>query len=271
MQLIGMMLLITLMPIWLLGCFVLTQRHSLTMAQLLDAQLAQEMIALPTKQVLTGIVVGLIYGVGFNVPDSQLSQVLYGNAPAIAMLGGQLLLWALVGLLISVRLHVVNKFYQLGKSIKISIFEQSQLAPFARVGMLDVLIVVGGMAVATVQSIDAQFRLGNYLTAALVAVPAGIALLVRPMWSIHKRLVTRKAQLFDDVTQKIAAASERGSETDIAALELLLRRRDRVRALHTWPLDVAIWSRLFFYILIPPIAWSGAALVEMIINRILDV
>ena len=73
-----------------------------------------------------------------------------------------------------------------------------------------------------------------------------------------------------DIQEKIEAAPEQGDDASIAALECLLRRRDRINALHTWPLDFAIWSRLFFYGLIPPLAWLGAAVAEVLVQGLLD-
>ena len=135
--------------------------------------------------------------------------------------------------------------------------------------MVRVVIVVGGLAIAVVQSIDAQFRMENYATAFLVAIPAGTALLIRPMWSLHRRLAERKKYLLEEVCLQLETASEKSSTADMAVLESLLQRRDRIKAINTWPLDVAIWRRLFFYVLIPPLAWSGAALVEVVIDKFL--
>ena len=55
----------------------------------------------------------------------------------------------------------------------------------------------------------------------------------------------------------------------LQTLEPLLQARDRINALHTWPLDFSIWSRLFFYGLIPPLAWLAAALVEIVVERVI--
>jgi hypothetical protein len=269
MHLIGMMLLMTLMPMWLLGCFIVTQRHSLSMARRLDPNLAQSILNFPRRQALVGVGGGFIYALAFNVPLYQVDLVLAGNGAMISIFIGQLLVWVCVGFLLSIRLYVGKLFYHLGKTIKVSIFEQSSLEPFARVGMLDVVIVVGGLAIAVVQSIDAQFRIENYTTALLVAVPAGTALLVRPMWSLHKRLAQRKQKLLEEVGLQIGMASEQSNAADMTLLESLLQRRERVKAINTWPLDVAIWRRLFFYVLIPPLAWSGAALVEVLIDKFL--
>jgi len=38
----------------------------------------------------------------------------------------------------------------------------------------------------------------------------------------------------------------------------------------TWPLDWRIYSRLAFYVILPPIAWLGAAFVEFGVDRFLD-
>jgi hypothetical protein len=268
-QLTGMILLMTLVPIWMLGCFIVTQRHSLAMAKRLDADLAQSVLILPRRYVVAGLCGGLVYALALNVPIGQVELVLSGNGPMIAVFVGQLVVWICVGFLLAIRLYVGKLFYQLGKTIKISIFEQSPLQPFARVGMLDVGIVVGALVIAVVQSIDAQFRLGNYATAFLVAVPAGTALLIRPMWSLHRRLAERKQKLLEQVCQQLEVASEQTSAADMAVLDSLLQRRGRIKAIHTWPVDVAIWRRLFFYVLIPPLAWSGAALVEVVIDKFL--
>ena len=89
------------------------------------------------------------------------------------------------------------------------------------------------------------------------------------MWALHKRLRDRRHELLAEARLQIETTPERGDHSEIAILEWLLTRRDRIKALHTWPLDVAIWSRLMFYVLIPPIAWAGAALVEVVLGRLL--
>ena len=119
------------------------------------------------------------------------------------------------------------------------------------------------------ETIDAQFRIENYLTAFIVAIPASITLLVRPMWTVHQRLSARKKELKEEVLAEIRAQPEATDAESVATLERLLQRRDRVNALHTWPFDISTWSRLFFYGLIPPIAWVAAAFVEIIVERLL--
>ena len=274
-QLLGMLLLFLLLPMWL-GCsFVISQRHTLTLAGSLDSQVPEEqkisraVQQFPGREIALGLGGGLLYALLFNVPPEQLELVLKGNLHALGMVLGQLLVWLCAALVLAIRLRVVSLFARLGSTIEFSVFEQRRLQPFARVGMVDIVIIVGALAIATVQSLDAQFRLENYLSAFVLAIPGGAALLIRPMWPLHKRLRLRKEELLADVIQQIAQASEASDGAAIAHMESLLQRRDRVQSLHTWPLDVGTWSRLAFYTLIPPLAWAGAALMEAALDRLL--
>jgi hypothetical protein len=274
-QLLGMLLLFVLVPMWMLSCFFVTQRHSLRLALQLeqagsmDAKTSEAILATPRRQFALGFAGGLFYALAFNIPTRQINYIMAGDWNLIAIILGQTLLWVCVGVLLAVRLHIAGLFHDLGGRIGFSLFEPTPLHAFARVGMLDVVIVVGGMAIATVQSIDVQFRLENYLSATVVAVPASIVLLIRPMWAIHRRMKARKLRLLGEIRALTAAAPESTRLDDMRLLEDLLRRRDRVAGLRTWPLDIRIWRRLAFYILIPPLAWAGAALMEVFVENVL--
>ncbi len=268
-HLLGMILLMSLLPTWLIGCMFITQRNSFKTAQMLDAGLAQSVTDIPAAYFWSGVLGGLLYALAFNVPITQIELVLAGNGPMLAIFAGQILVWVFVGWMLAVRLYVGNQFYRFGERVPINIFEQSRLEPFARVGLLDLVIILGGIAISTVQSIDAHFRIQNYLTAFVVAVPACIALVMRPMWTVHTRLRERKKALQAEVRSQLRALPEAADVEAMTALERLLQRRDRINALHTWPLDISIWSRLFFYGLIPPLAWVAAAMVEVAVERLL--
>lgn len=276
-QLIGILSLFVLLPLWLLSCFIVTQRHTLALAKHLetflpgDQELADGVRRFPTRSVLFWLAASVFYALAFNVPVEQFPRVAQGDIAVITIFFGQVLIWVCVGLLLAIRLHAVGLFDRAGKVVRYAFFEQSNLRPFARIGMLDVAIIVGSLAVSTVQSLDAEFRPENYLTALLVAVPAGAILLLRPMWSLHRRLAARKRALLQEVNTLIATVPEDLSEEPMHKLETLLQRRDRIQSVQTWPLDIGIWSRLAFYVLIPPLAWVGAALVEVVISSWLGV
>ena len=84
-QLAGLVLLVTLIPMWLLGCFFVTQRHSLSLAHQLDAlvpdeeRIGQVITSFPGRQVGFGLLGGLIYALAFNVPHQQYGGFLRGG------------------------------------------------------------------------------------------------------------------------------------------------------------------------------------------------
>ena len=57
---------------------------------------------------------------------------------------------------------------------------------------------------------------------------------------------------------------------DLAHLSDLLAMRERVRGVHDWPMDMTTYRRVGLYVIIPPLAWIGAAVVEMVLASALD-
>jgi len=186
-----------------------------------------------------------------------------------ALLLGMILLWTSVGTVLASRLYVSRLFVAAGRRVPIDPYEQSTLEPFARAGLVDVLLVAGALVFTTLQSIDAQCRPENYLYALVVAVPAGAALLLWPMSSVHERLKALRVRELEAVNQLIQAAPKTLDVQAVAALEPLLRRRDRIREYPLWPLNLAIVSRLLIYGVIPPAAWVAGALVEQWVEGLL--
>ena len=57
------------------------------------------------------------------------------------------------------------------------------------------------------------------------------------------------------------------AQENLADLEALLSHRDRLHDQPTWPFSTALASRLVFYLVIPPIAWVGAASAEQLVTQ----
>jgi hypothetical protein len=52
-------------------------------------------------------------------------------------------------------------------------------------------------------------------------------------------------------------------------MNALLLRREQIHKLRNWPMDLTMFSRFFVYAFIVPLAWAGAALMEVLLDRIL--
>lgn len=88
------------------------------------------------------------------------------------------------------------------------------------------------------------------------------------MWAVHLRLSQQKREFIADINLQIADLRE--AAAPVPDLELLLQHRDRLKRTYTWPMDLAIVYRLLFYVVIPPLAWLGAALMETAVQGYLQ-
>jgi hypothetical protein len=61
---------------------------------------------------------------------------------------------------------------------------------------------------------------------------------------------------------------EQVPQNEVASLEAVLAHRDRVKSIHNWPLDLSFLARVAAYVVIPPVAWVAAALVENFVDSI---
>ena len=145
----------------------------------------------------------------------------------------------------------------------------SNLKPFGHAGLTDALLIVVAMAITALQSLDAQFRMYNYITAFMITIPAIAVLMVSPMYSLHRRIIDIRNEELGKINELIRSASKDLAAEHVNQLELYLQRRQRLLTMHTWPLDMTVVSRLLLYVIVPPLAWLGAAFVEIVLNSFL--
>ena len=275
-QLLGTVLLLILIPAFLLVFLISGQRRSMRYAQELSndgtSDQGPEVWLRPinARVPLVGAGLGLLYALIANTPLSWLADFVSSDSETRSIVIGQAVLWTLVGLTLSYRLHTAFAYNKLGRTVRLDLLDTRKVAPFAKNGVDDVLAIALLLVLSTTQSLDAQFRFENYAAAMLIALPAAVFLLVLPMFSIHRRLVRERAEYLEEMARQIASASRELAPENIRQLELLMQHRDRIGDTLTLPLDWRIYSRLAFYVILPPIAWLGAAFVEFGVDRFLD-
>lgn len=269
---IGMILLVILIPAYISACWIYGTRRSLVLAAELDTnfgvKLSQIITTFPRGLFLTFMFVGFLFAIVFNVPGNGLNFFSTTSAEQATILG-QILIWSLLCGFVAVRFRIAKGFHDASCSIPIDIFEPSNLRPFAQIGLIDVLTFTGGLVITTVQSLDFSFRLDNYAKALAVVLPAMTFLAVYPMWTVHRRMAEQRDHDLIELDKLILAAPKSLDIERVNQLEVLLQRRERVRQASTWPMDIGTLQRFLFYIIIPPLAWVGAALVESVIDGLI--
>jgi hypothetical protein len=265
-QLLGQVLMLTLAIAYLLGMLPIAQRRSLRHAtaiyelRLINDHPDTWLRPVPWRPLLIGALLGVIYYVLLNLPTQWSYWTNLANRQIVGLVVGQTLLWIVIGVALAYRLSTAARLDQAGLAATVDIYRSSKLVALARNGVDDALLIAGALAISVLQSLDAQFRLFNYLSAVLVTFPATAYLLYRPMHNVHRRLSQQKAAYLAEIDRRLNEQSN--GPGPHPELEGIMQHRDRLRQSHTWPFDLGLVYRLLFYVVIPPLAWLGAALVE---------
>lgn len=218
------------------------------------------------------------------VANEIVNEFIYFNAPP------ELLVWNYVALL---------QFFVIGLALIFGIVSQSRqnrvmnaICEKLEINLLNVdrLAVVGGpllralttpifLLAATGPLIfvnDGANADGFYL----LAVPTALLLTafaltsLPPMLTVRRKVISSKQQELSviqrylDGDKQAMAASQISHLQDSFTAVAVLDYRDRVNAIWEWPLHGQL-LKLMFYLIIPPLAWAAAALVERVIDAAL--
>ncbi len=273
-ELVGQTIMFIVLPTYLISSLVFACRFSARIAAHLEghygvSDLRASLNAPGSLPFIISIGVAIVFAVTANVSPHQIRGALALDPIHASIMTGNILIWSLVGSVLCWRYSVAQAFRHFAEQVDIDLFDLEPIKPIARNGLADVLIVVGAMSLTALQSIDAQFRIENYGNAAMVAIPAMIALFFLPIYPLHRRLLRMRGATLVDIDAAVRTARRKG-DMDITSFELHLQHRDRIATTATWPMDFSMLFRLMFYIVIPPLAWVGAALVEMMVNAMVS-
>ena len=181
----------------------------------------------------------------------------------LSMIASNLVTWTLAAWLVSSRISAGIAMLKLGQRYPVNLYHLSEVRPFGRMAILDVLFAMGIIALIPLQSLDFEVRWVNYRDALMFVLPVALAMTLLPMWGVHQRILDQKMKK----VEALQALVDNADHDDLVRMEALLSHRDRIADLATWPLDVKLASRFALYVVLPPIAWSTAALVEVLVER----
>lgn len=174
--------------------------------------------------------------------------------------------WVVVFVVVAIRVHDALIIHRLGSRVSVDVYQLERLKPFGRSAIRDVLVVMGALALMPLQALDAEFRWVNYQYGLLIGLAAATLFFLLPQTGVRRAIESAKADRIGTLQRQIDAADR----SDVATLEALVAHRDRIRQLSSWPLDLSLVSRVAVYLVIPPLAWVGAAVVEDVVQRFLD-
>jgi hypothetical protein len=268
----GFVLVIVVVSTYLAAAFLALLRVNLRGLQFLQQQLLPEVLP-PARYepadhwwYLLPLFVTLCVQANIN----WVGMVWLPGAPgfweSVLIIAGQLVVWSWVGLVLLFSLSDGYRFHRLGRQVAINLYDLDQLNPLGRASLNGFLLIMGALALTALQSVDADFSWRRYQNPTLIGLPAAIAMALLPCWSVHRRIRREKRELLEKIAQQIRQCSQGLAGPDLDRLNALLIRRDQVQGFRTWPMDLSIVSRFLLYVFIPPLAWLGAAIVEIMLD-----
>ena len=217
------------------------------------------------------LVIGITFAIfgNLNTDSISLDPASEIFATSLALAFGQIFMWSTIALALFFVFQDDWLFYRYGKLVRVNIYKLDKLNGFGRAALSQFLMVVGALGLTTLQSLDREFQWVNYANGLYVGIPCAIMFVLLPTWSIRNSIRAEKKRTLDAINAEIELTSTALDNEALLRLNALIARRDQVQNTRTWPMDMSIFSRFLFYILIPPLAWLGAALMEIMLDSYL--
>ncbi|MEH6583863.1 MAG: hypothetical protein V7754_18155 [Halioglobus sp.] len=161
-----------------------------------------------------------------------------------------------------------------GRSIEIDLFRPGPACIIGRTAVLSTLSVIGAQVLFVILIMGQGWDWVSVFPGLAASFAPAMLLFFIPVWPLHKRLQgARQSMLIavDDDIRKLGPISEARIRdgTAIDQFNRLLVMRREVQQVSTWPFDGTNLLRIAFYLLLIPLTWVGAALVENVVDLFL--
>jgi len=188
---------------------------------------------------------------------------------------GTLLVWIVLATMSYFLVRYAILFARLGKqSVDIDILNNRPLVPFSHVATLLSLSLIGSMALFPLMFLE-QTAIFVSMVPGLIGlgIPM-IAIFIIPIWPVHRRMTDSKERELAGVNRRIAAVRKGESlesldDATLARLNPLLLSRREVLNAPVWPFDAGSLTQITLYLVIVPLTWAGAALLEIAMESFL--
>jgi len=213
---------------------------------------------------------GAIYGVVFNYATHGLfHELVHGIAPAWEYAWGPLVLVALWTAVFHVLWTLFDNARMLGRiarhHIEVSLNRLDIMDVFGRAGVRYLLMMIVGLTVLPIQAIVAgSMKPLDFIPSLAIVLPVGLVMLVLPIFGAHRAIAAARKRELDRVDGLIGAQAP-----DSDRLMLLTLYRHRIESIPAWPLSLRNLAQIGFYLVLPPLAWVAAALVESAVSKAL--
>jgi hypothetical protein len=219
--------------------------------------------------------IGLTSGITHNLllyeSVARLRSLAGESSPAVGVAAGTMLVWLVMTLVFAALIDNATLLGRLARRCRIDLLQTHALRPFARVAVLSTLAIIGAAAVFPIMFLDDDLDAAAYVPGLLGTGISMLLLAGLPIWPLHRRIADAKAACLHDLNARMAALPPPDVDhpQTLSDLAPLLAYRREIFQVSEWPFDVGAVARLGFYLIIPPLTWVGAALIENVVEAFL--
>ncbi len=156
---------------------------------------------------------------------------------------------------------------------RVDLLDLSPLAPLTRHGLTNAGVWLGLAAVFALFLVQPGYERMLLVIFVSASLAAGVGLMA-PVWGARRAIQARKRDELAWCRTRLRARREALEDPAAAPgpdrLEELIAWEARIERVREWPFDSATLARFGVYLVIPLASWSGGALVERLIDALLD-
>ncbi len=218
-----------------------------------------------------GISAGVVHNLAFYTSFAELWREVLKSPPIAALVMGTQLIWVVLTLAVSALLDNAVVLNHAARCARVRPFDGMRLRPFAAIAVMSTLSLIGAQAAFPIMSIEGGVDLLAYIPGLLGTGGPMLLMAALPVWPVHRRLATTKRQILADLDRRISVLPlpDPGQPESLASFTRLLIYRREVEQIRVWPFDLGVLSRLALYLIIPPLTWIGAAIIEHVVDVLL--
>jgi hypothetical protein len=185
-----------------------------------------------------------------------------------------LFIWSLLSCVITFLIGNVEVFARLARdNVRIDLLDTSNLHGFSRVAVYSTLLLLGALVAFPLLLIGDNTTWISVVPGFLGVFLPMVYIFLMPILPIKKRVKLAKLKELDLIQLQINQLASTGKSLaedseKLSSLLPLLEYKREIRQVAEWPFDSPALLRLLFYLLIPPLTWVGAALIERLVDKL---
>jgi hypothetical protein len=155
----------------------------------------------------------------------------------------------------------------------IDLLDVRPLMPFTRQALSNALLILVGASISSLFLLEGGFMglITSVWTASVVTASASF---VQPVRGVRRRIRAEKQAELEwcrgELRRARVALKEGASDPDRARMDEIAAYKQLVEGVREWPFDTSTLARFALYLVIPLASWSGGALVERMIDALLE-